>query len=407
MKRSIILIATVSAVLLAVSMVCSCKSGVATDDAPKITADDVIRLDGTFDEIFMESWEYIMLDDSNPDAIMANVEGILFDDDMFFIMSGRYGNNNSQIKVFDRNGKYLHDIGHMGRARNEYIRICDWAIDIHSKEIIVFDNFARALKRYNYDGEYLGESPMPATEPAGGFIGEKFVKCQSDGSLMYQGGGICIIPSYDFFFINSDGTFRSPLAMTEYKAYCEMDPYEFIKIAGDIGGITMTMCHSNILSDTTYLLRYLDNHIYKVTSDTAQCLANMAFIPEIPKKVKYNFDNDDYDEYNGRSIPNHIVDMQKYLYMWYYYDNAYLYEKSTSKMYSMSHDSLHISLPDLGALTVCDNTIIGCADDYSITHALRRMDSPSYDHRYTPELEAFYRKAKNYGNTIIVMAHYK
>ena len=73
----------------------------------------------------------------------------------------------------------------------------------------------------------------------------------------------------------------------------------------------------------------------------------------------------------------------------------------------MSHDSLHISLPDLGALTVCDNTIIGCADDYSITHALRRMDSPSYDHRYTPELEAFYRKAKNYGNTIIVIAHYK
>lgn len=395
------------AFLTTASLLCACKGSTQPDGSMQITKDDVIYLDGSFEDNFLESWEYIMLDDSNPDALMANVDGIFYDDDLVFIMSGRYSNSNSQIKVYDRNGKYLHDIGHMGRARNEYLRICDWAINTHSKEIIVFDNFARALKRYKYDGEYLGESPMPTTEPASGFIGEKFVKCQSDGALMYQGGGICIIPSYDFYFINSDGTCSSPLAMTEYKAYCEMDPYEFMKIAGDIGGISMTMCHSNILSDTTYLLRILDNHIYKVTSDTAQCLANMTFIPEIPQKVKYNFDNDDYNEYNGRSIPNHIVDMQKYLYMWYYYDKAYLYEKSTSKMYSMSHDSLNISLPDLSALTICDNTIIGCADDYSITHALRRMDSPDYDHRYTPELEAFYRKAKNCDNPIIVIARYK
>ena len=393
--------------LLTAVLLCACKGNNQPDDSMQITKDDVIHLDGTFQDNFLESWEYIMLDDSNPDAIMAGVDGILYDDDMFFIMCGRYSNSNSQIKVYDRNGKYLHDIGHMGRARNEYIRICDWAINTQSKEIIVFDNFAQALKRYNYDGEYLGESPMPGVDVESGFIGEKFVKCQSDGALMYQGSGLCIIPSYDFFYITPDGTHRSPLARTEYKAYCEMDPYEFMKIAGDIGGISMTMCHSNILSDTTYLLRILDNHIYKVTSDTAQCLANMTFIPEIPKKVKYNFDNDNYDEYNGRSIPNHIIDMQKYLYIWYYYDNTYLYEKSTSKMYSMSHDSLHISLPDQGAMTICNNTIIGCADDNSITHALRRMSSKDYDHRYTPELESFYRKAKDHENPIIVIAHYK
>ena len=393
--------------LLTAVLLCACKGNNQPDDSMQITKDDVIHLDGTFQDNFLESWEYIMLDDSNPDAIMAGVDGILYDDDMFFIMCGRYSNSNSQIKVYDRNGKYLHDIGHMGRARNEYLRICDWAINTQSKEIIVFDNFAQALKRYNYDGNYLGESPMPPTEAKSGFIGEKFIKCQSDGALMYQSGCLCIIPTYDYFYLDPDSTRHSPLAKTDYKAYCEMDPYEYIKLAGDIGGIGMTMCNSNILSDTTYLLRILDNHIYKVTSDTAQCLANMTFIPEIPKKVKYNFDNDNYDEYNGRSIPNHIIDMQKYLYIWYYYDNTYLYEKSTSKMYSMSHDSTHVSLPDQGAMTICDNTIIGCADDYSITHALRRMSSKDYDHRYTPELESFYRKAKDHENPIIVIAHYK
>ena len=393
--------------LLTAVLLCACKGNNQPDDSMQITKDDVIHLDGTFQDNFLESWEYIMLDDSNPDAIMAGVDGILYDDDMFFIMCGRYSNSNSQIKVYDRNGKYLHDIGHMGRARNEYLRICDWAINTQSKEIIVFDNFAQALKRYKYNGDYLGESPMPGVDVESGFIGEKFIKCQSDGALMYQSGCLCIIPTYDYFYLAPDGTRHSPLARTDYKAYCEMDPYEYIKLAGDIGGIGMTMCNSNILSDTTYLLRILDNHIYKVTSDTAQCLANMTFIPEIPQKVKYNFDNDNYDEYNGRSIPNHIIDMQKYLYIWYYYDNTYLYEKSTSKMYSMSHDSTHVSLPDQGAMTICNNTIIGCADDNSITQALRRMSSKDYDHRYTPELESFYRKAKDHENPIIVIAHYK
>lgn len=393
--------------LLTAVLLCACKGNNQPDDSMQITKDDVINLDGTFEDNFLENWDYIMLDDNTPDAIMAGVDGILYDDDMFFIMCGRYSNSNSQIKVYDRNGKYLHDIGHMGRARNEYLRICDWAINTQSKEIIVFDNFAQALKRYNYDGNYLGESPMPPTEAKSGFIGEKFIKCQSDGALMYQSGCLYIIPTYDYFYIDPDGTRHSPLSRTDYKAYCEMDPYEFMKIAGDIGGIGMTMCHSNILSDTTYLLRILDNHIYKVTSDTAQCLANMTFIPEIPQKVRYNFYNDDDEEYYGRNIPNYIVDMQKYLYMCYYNDKAYLYEKSTSKMYSMNPDSLYISLPALSAMTICNNTIIGCAEDYYLTEALRRIDSKDYDHRYTPELESFYRKVKDHENPIIVIAHYK
>ena len=394
------------ALVICTALISACKGGCATDNSLPISADDVIHLEGTFDDNFLENWEYILLDDSNPDAIMAAVEGIFFDDDLFFLMCGKYSNGNSQIKVFDRNGKYLHDIGHMGRARNEYIRICDWAINTQSKEIIVFDNWAQTLKRYKYDGEYLGESPMPATDAASGFIGENFVKCQSDGALMYQ-GGLCIIPSHDFFYLNPEGTRHSPFARSEYKAYCEMDPYEYMKLAGDIGGIGMTMCHSNILSDTTYLVRYFDNHIYKVTPDTAQILANMTFIPEVPKKIRYNFDFEAEEKYYGRNIPNYLLDMQKYLYLWYYHDNEYLYEKSTSKMYHMNHDSVHISIPDLSAMTICGNTIIGCTDDYTIAHALRQIDSPNYDHRYTPQVEAFYRKLRRSEKIAIVIAHYK
>jgi len=401
MRKSLFATLFAAAVLLS-----ACRSGSTADKSLQITAADVIHLDGTFDDNFLESWEYILLDESNPDACMPSVDAIFFDDDLFFLMSGKYNNTHSQIKVFDRNGKYLNDIGHMGRARNEYINICDWAINTHSNEIIVFDNHAWVLKRYDYKGEYLGQSPVPATDADSGFIGIDLVKSVSSGALMSQ-GFLCIIPSYDYYYIDSDGTRHSPLALSDYKAYCEMDPYEYMKLTGDIGGSGMTYCLSDQLSDTTYLLRFFDNHIYKVTPDTAQCLANMTFIPEIPRKVKYNFDHEAEEEYYGRSIPNYYYDMQKYLYIWYYHDNEYLYDKTTSKMYHMNHDSLHLSLPDVGPMTICGNTIIGCADDRSIEHALRRMDRPDYDHRYSPELEAFYRKVRHCESSPIIIAHYK
>jgi hypothetical protein len=38
---------------------------------------------------------------------------------------------------------------------------------------------------------------------------------------------------------------------------------------------------------------------------------------------------------------------------------------------------------------------------------LEFIDSKDYDHRYTPEVEAFYRKVKDCTNPPIIIAHYK
>ena len=223
---------------------------------------------------------------------------------------------------------------------------------------------------------------------------------------MYQ-GGLAIIPTLDYYYIKPDGTCHSPLQKTGYHSYCDMDPYEFIEIAGDIGFIGTPIYHSNLLSDTAYLLRVLDNHIYKASADSVQCLANMTFIPEVPEKTKLNFDYEAEEKYFGRSIPNYMYDMKDYLYMWYYHGGEYLFEKTTSKVYHISHDSLHVSLPEISSIAIFDNTIIGCVSDYALNDALERMESKDYDHRYSPDVEAFYRKARRCENPPIIIAHYK
>ena len=399
MKKSIVLL------LVAASLLNACKRETQPDASLQITKNDVIRLEGSFDHNFLESWEYVLLDDDNPKGMVSGIDGILYDDSLFFILSGRFMGE-SQIKVFDHQGRYLNDIGHAGRARNEYIHIYDWAIDTRNNRIIVLDNNAYVLKRFDYKGEFIDMTPLASYGPTEGYLADDFVKYVGGGSILTQ-SYLSILPSYDYYMRDSDGTNHSPFTLTDYRAHCDMDPLKYVELTGDVGGMGLTACHSNICSDTTYLLRPLDNHIYKLYDDSVQCLANMAFIPEIPYRVKCDYDDEADHKYRGRSFPNYFFDMKDYLYMWYYYDNEYVFEKSTSKMYQITHDTLHVSVPETAAITICDNTIIGNAEDYFVREALKIMDRPDYDHRYTPEVEAFYRKMGKSDCPAIIIAHYK
>lgn len=385
-------------------ILCACKNNVQPDNSLQITKDDVIHLDGAFNDNFLENWEYILLEDDTPEAMLGYVDGLFYDDGLFFVFSDKYSNHAS-IKVFDSTGHYQHDIGQTGRARNEYIHPIDWAINTWCNEIIVMDNTS-FNKRYSYKGEFLGEAKRQSGGINDGYIGGDILKCMSDGTMMYY-CGLCILPSFDYYMAYPDGNLGSPFKMTDYHAYCEMDPIEYVRLAGDIGGVTLTSVFANVKSDTTWLLRLLDNHIYKVSDDTAQCVANMKFLPEIPYKTKCNYDYENDNKYKGQCIPNYFYDMKDYLYIWYYSGGEYLFDKASSKMYHMEYDSLDVSIPDIGFPYVYDNSIIGCVDTWSIQKALKLIDSKDYDHRYSPEVEAFYRKVKDCENPPIIIAHYR
>ena len=91
------------------SLLFSCKSE---------TDNTVIRLDGTLDDNFLESWEYVILEDDNPDALLGVINpNIRYDDGLFFICSEE--DRSSSIKTFDRNGHYMNIVCCTGRAGNE------------------------------------------------------------------------------------------------------------------------------------------------------------------------------------------------------------------------------------------------------------------------------------------------
>ena len=395
--------------MLTTSLLCACKSNIQSGGIMQITKDDVIHMDGTLEDNFMKSWEYILLDEST-DALLGTInDPIRYDDGLFFIHSDM--DKASTIKVFDRYGHYLNDIGRIGRAHNEYLSLDNWNLDTHRNEVLIvngdgYDGMA-TIKRFDYQGNFLGLTRIDS-------IGKEYVtvngfaKCLSDGSLLMK-DHMHSFPTYDYFIIHPDGSASPLFEMSEYhQMHALIDP-AVIRQPGGLSkkenmnwGYEVISGVFNLHSDTTYLTRALDNHIYRICGDRADCIAELTFIPNPPEKFKKGLDfEEDTDPYSTF----YFLDMKDYLRMGYT-DGMYLFDKSTSKLYHTDHDAINTSFPDTRILSVCNNDLIGFVDDFFISDALELMDSPDYDHRYTPEVEAFYRKAKNCGNPPIVIAHY-
>ena len=410
MKRSIILISTVSAVLMAVYMICSCKSGVANDDdVLQITADDVTHLDGTFEDNFMESWEYILLeDDANETIIPGTVLEVKYDDGLYFIQS-RHGYN-SIFKVFDSTGHYLNDISHIGRARNEYVFIHDWILERNKNEVFLVTsagyNSPVEIKRFDYKGNYLGQLVSDTLDNV--HYLSHVSKFMPDGSLLLR-GSLSLYPMYDYFYIHPDGHISEPMDKLGYHMMVDEDKIDeeisyAVSTMGQIPSHFVTKEILNQNADTTYLMRMLDNHIYKIWADSSECVANLTFLPSLPEKKKYNFtfDDDDVD-----IIPNYFIDFKDYVQVWYCNIGEFLYEKSTSKVYHLDRDTMYAYFPDHRVSAAYGNDIIAWVDVEDIPIRLAEMDSPEYNHHYSPEVEDFYRKARNCENPPIIIAHYK
>ena len=396
------------AALLTAALLCACKGNVQPDNSLQITENDLIHLDGTFNDNYLESWDYIILDETT-DALLGYAQTVLYDDGLYIIGSESFSPN-PQIKVFDSNGHYLNDIGHVGRAKNEYLRASFLALNTSRNEILVYDTFQRVIKRYSYNGDFLGENSTDYNAGiTDGFYGMESVKAISDGSLLMGDGSIFMLPAYEFQFIRPDGNRTTPLKQkTPYHLYCDEDPLEYVQKVGDMPGLGLTSTYSDITSDSTYILRLFDNHIYRMTPDSVECLANMSFIPEIPDKIKMEFRETDIQKDFASSIPNSYCDMKDYLYMTFWHnENEYMYEKATSKMYQFTRDLQHRITPDLNKITIYGNTIVGCVSLEEIISINEEMDGKDYNHRFSPDVEAFYRKVRNCENPVIVRIHYK
>lgn len=407
MRHSIILSAAALA-FVATTMLCGCKESTQSDNAIRITKDDVISLDGTFDDNYLDSWEYILLEES-PESVIGSVERIRYDDGLFFVHDNM--NSETTIKVFDRSGRFLNNIGRLGRARNEYLNLDHWDLDVFRNEVHVIngDGYAgtTSIKRYDYKGNFLGVTNLDT-------IGKEFVtvngyaKCLSDGSFLMN-DPMHSFPTHEYFILHPDGDAVSLFDLPEFYTLGSLADFEDIITGNYNNGEKMTLGvryvagFFNPFSDTTYLMRRMDNRIYRIYQDKAEPVAQLTFIPEPPAKLKKGLNmGEDISEYTVSLF----YDMQDHL-RFGYKENDYVFDKATNRVYLLDIDNREL-FPTTSVLTVmAGNDVIGVVASHIIRHALEFMDSKDYDHSYTPQVEAFYRKVKDCQNPPIVIAHYK
>lgn len=394
-----------STFILSALLLSSCNGNVTNDKSIQIT--DVIDLEGSFDDNFLESWDYIMLEDDNLHGILANTYKVLYDDGLYFIDSKAF--QNYSIKVFDSTGHYLYNIGRMGRARNEFLNIDEWTLDTYHNEVILVNRIGYyagiTIKRYDYQGNYIGQTET--TELTDQYHIGQVIKCMSDGSILVE-NNLGFTPVYEYFYIHPDGTFSTPMELNMNQMNVDEEGLKMLKrdisLAGDWCGLQIREAFHSIQSDTTLLMPKLDSHIYNLYRDGYKCIANLSCLPQIPDKKKKNLA---YDLFNDEDDLSSIFEYKDYLYLLYNDDTEYVLDKSTNKVYRMKRDSSKKKKPFRGFSTIYGNNLIYTISTYEIRDELESIDQNSCERSYTPDVMEFFRKAKDHENNVIVIAHYQ
>ena len=79
------------------------------------------------------------------------------------------------FRVFDKDGKFIRNVGSAGKGPGEYLRARQFSIDKKARVIEVASIFTLKMVLYSFEGKFLREYPMPfdaayvVKEPTGGY----------------------------------------------------------------------------------------------------------------------------------------------------------------------------------------------------------------------------------------------
>ena len=127
---------------------------------------------------FVDSIEYIPLKLKN-NFMRGNISFLFFDEHAQKIILSDFVN----IVVTDRNGEFLTKIGREGQGPAEYVQIGHVSIDVKKQQVYVYDGQTRYIKRYDYNGTFLGNVFRNNAKYASS------VNFYNDSCYITQGGG--------------------------------------------------------------------------------------------------------------------------------------------------------------------------------------------------------------------------
>ena len=141
----------VNTLLIAISILTACQSS-PESSIPIINIEEGVEQGHTLPlSDFCTSIEYIPLQ-THPDALIGNSPSLHQLDNYFYILN-LYKDESG--KLFDKNGKFIRNIGSKGRASGEFSQILGFQIETDRSYIAIRDY--RKIVRYNKEGKFVNE----------------------------------------------------------------------------------------------------------------------------------------------------------------------------------------------------------------------------------------------------------
>lgn len=268
----------------------SCNSTDSSSAIPVVAAHDKYLLDDLADSI-----RYVLLEESSIESIAGSIFSAQIDDGKLFVAhnSGAGSEENQIISVYDLDGHYLNRIGRKGRARNEFIRVSSWCLDVERNEVLILDRSSYAIKRYDYNGTYISQIPLPEGHH---IIAE---------ILMFGGKiyGQTLLPDDtvdNLMLINDDGTFNTLIDNREIAT----QEYLMIPTNSEMQASDMT---------SLYHMRPFDRNLYKITdNNTVGTCGFFDFLKVPPASKLKSITTDDVEyflamPYIGPQTSDHLI----------------------------------------------------------------------------------------------------
>ena len=153
---------------------------VACNSAPQ--APHMVTIDPKADQIInladkVETVELVRLELTDK-SMLDRITGVLEYDDKYIVSSS----SGQSICVFDKQGKFLYNIGSVGRADNEYLIIDRIMLDEKQEQLIVYDIMSCRLVYYTMSGEFVKAESLKDIE--GSF--DEIINLPNGNFLIYR-----------------------------------------------------------------------------------------------------------------------------------------------------------------------------------------------------------------------------
>lgn len=221
--------------------------------------------------------------ETNDTCLIGGVSKLKFYNDKILILDKILS---ARLFVFNKEGKYLFDIGRRGTGPDEYLQINDFSIDKKNSIIYVLCDKKKVFS-YSLSGQYRGRTDVDFFADA----------------MEYKDNR--------FYFV-CDRMNRGNLIVTDMNGTIEYEDFPNEQMGDNL----LILIHPFLQRDSTLLYtRYLDNNIYEIHLDTSKVAYKVNFgkdeiafddLKDIPHqkvkdklahsrgKIKYLIENKDY-----------------------------------------------------------------------------------------------------------------